>query len=69
MNAAMRGYLVGLFAMLSMLAVGSANAVSAIAAPDTSVVTDAITGIGVVGAIVFGVYVLVKGFHWIRRAL
>lgn len=39
------------------------------AAVDISAITSAGTDIAVVGAAVFIVYVAVKAFHWIRRAL
>lgn len=54
----------GLLAVGSLAAAGAANA-----AVDVSAITSSATDIGVVGAAVFAIYVAVKAFHWIRRAL
>lgn len=68
-NAGMRRLGTAVVTAGSMVLASSANAASAIASPDLSAVTDAATGVGLVGVAVFGVVVLIKGFGWIRRAL
>jgi hypothetical protein len=66
----MKNRILGALVVMSALSAGSASAVSAY---DVSGVTTALTDVGgqilIVGAAVLLVYVAIKAYKWIRRAL
>lgn len=60
-------------AMVAGIAAASAVAGSASAAVDTTAtttaITDAVTAVGLIGVAVLGVYVAIKTYKWVRRAM
>jgi hypothetical protein len=69
MNAKIRSGLIAAGVLVSTVAARAADGGAVDVSGTIGVITAQLVPIGLVGAACLGVYVAVKAFHWVRRAL
>jgi len=69
MNANIRNGLVAVGVLVSTVAARAADGGAVDVSGTTATITAQLAPIGLIGAACLGVYVAVKAFHWVRKAL